>query len=109
MSIICAVVCFSGRRRHTRCALVTGVQTCTLPICAHGGAWLMLRTDGALAERSRQATRLCVLVFLFGFVAAGVWLALGIQGFSQLSVSDPGAALNQIGRASCKERVGQYV
>src|SRR3546814_5786001 len=29
------VVCFfffSSRRRHTRCALVTGVQTCALPI-----------------------------------------------------------------------------
>src|SRR3546814_4890286 len=27
-------VCFfSSRRRHTRCALVTGVQTCALPIC----------------------------------------------------------------------------
>src|SRR3546814_12528555 len=23
----------SSRRRHTRCALVTGVQTCALPIC----------------------------------------------------------------------------
>src|SRR3546814_6056754 len=37
---------FSSRRRHTRCALVTGVQTCALPIYeppwprdrrAHGG------------------------------------------------------------------------
>src|SRR3546814_8889673 len=27
-----AVCFFSGRRRHTRCALVTGVQTCALPI-----------------------------------------------------------------------------
>src|SRR3546814_8777867 len=30
---------FSSRRRHTRCALVTGVQTCALPIfcpkCGH--------------------------------------------------------------------------
>src|SRR3546814_9058081 len=25
---------FSSRRRHTRCALVTGVQTCALPIYA---------------------------------------------------------------------------
>src|SRR3546814_15985854 len=25
---------FSSRRRHTRCALVTGVQTCALPIWA---------------------------------------------------------------------------
>src|SRR3546814_354582 len=26
---------FSSRRRHTRCALVTGVQTCALPICQY--------------------------------------------------------------------------
>src|SRR3546814_4444012 len=36
---VCFVLCiseyiffFSSRRRHTRCALVTGVQTCALPI-----------------------------------------------------------------------------
>src|SRR3546814_7078658 len=29
---------FSSRRRHTRCALVTGVQTCALPICAGAAA-----------------------------------------------------------------------
>src|SRR3546814_5039460 len=38
---MCFVVCFffSSRRRHTRCALVTGVQTCALPISGslHGG------------------------------------------------------------------------
>src|SRR3546814_2098228 len=27
---------FSSRRRHTRCALVTGVQTCALPIWQSG-------------------------------------------------------------------------
>src|SRR3546814_12378669 len=27
---------FSSRRRHTRCALVTGVQTCALPILVQG-------------------------------------------------------------------------
>src|SRR3546814_6421545 len=31
MSSLCFF--FSSRRRHTRCALVTGVQTCALPIC----------------------------------------------------------------------------
>src|SRR3546814_3382420 len=36
---VCVLLCsvrvfffFSSRRRHTRCALVTGVQTCALPI-----------------------------------------------------------------------------
>src|SRR3546814_8457694 len=37
--ILCVLFClffFSSRRRHTRCALVTGVQTCALPIsCAN--------------------------------------------------------------------------
>src|SRR3546814_5053904 len=36
LSRLCLFVCclffFSSRRRHTRCALVTGVQTCALPI-----------------------------------------------------------------------------
>src|SRR3546814_12253003 len=33
ISLIYVVFFFSSRRRHTRCALVTGVQTCALPIC----------------------------------------------------------------------------
>src|SRR3546814_2851533 len=34
LSIMCCLFFFffSSRRRHTRCALVTGVQTCALPI-----------------------------------------------------------------------------
>src|SRR3546814_9780922 len=32
LSVELAAVVVSGRRRHTRCALVTGVQTCALPI-----------------------------------------------------------------------------
>src|SRR3546814_5889796 len=41
---VCFFFFFSSRRRHTRCALVTGVQTCALPILpiARGeGAWLV--------------------------------------------------------------------
>src|SRR3546814_8224879 len=39
---------FSSRRRHTRCALVTGVQTCALPI--YGGEAL-LPAAAALSAR----------------------------------------------------------
>src|SRR3546814_7943827 len=31
--------CFSSRRRHTMCALVTGVQTCALPIFPEWYFW----------------------------------------------------------------------
>src|SRR3546814_5405493 len=34
----CYMFFFSSRRRHTRCALVTGVQTCALPICESSSA-----------------------------------------------------------------------
>src|SRR3546814_19555277 len=35
VGVLCCFV-FSSRRRHTRCALVTGVQTCALPIYVEG-------------------------------------------------------------------------
>src|SRR3546814_11222642 len=36
MYVVCFLFFFSSRRRHTRCALVTGVQTCALPISRIG-------------------------------------------------------------------------
>src|SRR3546814_2824711 len=40
------MLCFfcSSRRRHTRCALVTGVQTCALPIYVKSGGKTRLST-----------------------------------------------------------------
>src|SRR3546814_6896473 len=47
---------FSSRRRHTRCALVTGVQTCALPI-----SWRMhpfsIAWQAAYAHRVAAAVR----------------------------------------------------
>src|SRR3546814_3163210 len=40
---------FSSRRRHTRCALVTGVQTCALPISQ----------ERLAADRARQEAQEC--------------------------------------------------
>src|SRR3546814_4391027 len=34
--VLCIFFFFLGRRRHTSCALVTGVQTCALPISVNG-------------------------------------------------------------------------
>src|SRR3546814_7393789 len=55
---------FSSRRRHTRCALVTGVQTCALPIFAkrsllksssRGSRGTTSIPSGAVLGRLRQA------------------------------------------------------
>src|SRR3546814_6099432 len=45
---------FSSRRRHTRCALVTGVQTCALPISRSDMAELMQVADFLKMEENRQ-------------------------------------------------------
>src|SRR3546814_4479110 len=65
--------CFSSRRRHTRCALVTGVQTCALPISANS------MPCGAAAMRSwlaRYQGRICLL-FVFAAIVALHVFALG--------------------------------
>src|SRR3546814_4746260 len=41
---------FSSRRRHTRCALVTGVQTCALPI------WYRFVVDGIRSDTGTVRT-----------------------------------------------------
>src|SRR3546814_13786269 len=52
---MCVCFFFSSRRRHTRCALVTGVQTCALPIFGRlPRAWLRGLGD-ALAWGWRRA------------------------------------------------------
>src|SRR3546814_2761403 len=57
MCSVWSVFFFSSRRRHTRCALVTGVQTCALPI------WPELRS-GAVPLHADART-------LVGFVVRG--------------------------------------
>src|SRR3546814_14461501 len=79
---VCIVLLFlSSRRRHTMCALVTGVQTCALPISSS-------------SRTSRQNLK-----------------SYSGSSRSRASTSSPraNAARREIGRASCRERVCQYV
>src|SRR3546814_3209132 len=76
---------FSSIRRHTRCALVTGVQTCALPIYPMQSITEELCfTSGIGQERARVELD-----------ATGPYI-------------DQSIAI-QIGRASCRERMCQYV
>src|SRR3546814_3934082 len=53
----CLFFFFSSRRRHTRCALVTGVQTCALPISPwrKRDSRSALRPSGKLASNSHKS------------------------------------------------------
>src|SRR3546814_7346585 len=52
------VLCFvSSRRRHTRCALVTGVQTCALPIYSDYSQVKYELPPGSTLEQSETIAR----------------------------------------------------
>src|SRR3546814_8221816 len=89
----------SSRRRHTRCALVTGVQTCALPIF-----WMYLpRHDGPLVdpvpavERSAPAAGAGETVLLVDddpIVRLFVGELLGELGYGAIEASDGAAAVD---------------
>src|SRR3546814_2410777 len=103
---------FSSRRRHTRCALVTGVQTCALPIYGlhymvkkkyHRGFILNVALIFAGAMGNIIDSTFYGLIFSEStwFEKASLFPAAG--GYSSLLHG------KEIGRASCRERVCQYV
>src|SRR3546814_4018642 len=111
---------FSSRRRHTRCALVTGVQTCALPIsraprtagrrCTASTRWGGLR----FGRRQQPVER-----YLAGLEiepqrrtdAAELEVGRTRERHRprlDVEVADRNRR-REIGRASCRERVCQYV
>src|SRR3546814_6362929 len=87
--VLCVYIFFfSSRRRHTRCALVTGVQTCALPI------WLGV--DLRLWREQQRVVRLLAV----GLLRHRMHVHLAVEHTVRRT---------EIGRASCRERVCQYV
>src|SRR3546814_10612163 len=109
--IICVFVFFvSIRRRQTRCALVTGVQTCALPISllmgsppAGAQAFDLL---GNVAPAADAASPMAAVFRSAGAAVGAATTALGGLGKPQSAVVE---AVAQLGRASRRERVCQYV
>src|SRR3546814_12725913 len=89
----------SSRRRHTRCALVTGVQTCALPILVNAAAFHYDYTD-------LQTT---VFLTVNGILSSVLQNApqAKIDGIEFSAGYRPDR--HQIGRASRRESVCKYV
>src|SRR3546814_9781517 len=102
---------FSSRRRHTRCALVTGVQTCALPIW---GMRLVLTVPRAVARALQLTDGEAVHVHSVGDFSVAELDALLQQSGRRWADLPPDLkrllrSPIQIGRASCRDRVCQYV
>src|SRR3546814_9826186 len=91
---------FSSRRRHTRCALVTGVQTCALPIYAGIESRCEIHVMDLVERRQLIRQRALFSERIVVHIGSGVG-GKDAAGAQQQS--------GEIGRASCRERVCQYV
>jgi len=61
-------------------ALLAGVVSLTM-LLAHGGAWLTLKTEGAVQRRAMAIGSVAGLVAIVAYVLAGLWLAFGIPAY----------------------------
>src|SRR3546814_4423033 len=97
------VFVFSSRRRHTRCALVTGVQTCALPICAfvvglrYGSGTLNHKVEG---KREVYWTGPSIGFDVGGNAANTFVLVYNLYDTQDLYHRFPAAEGTEIGRAS---------
>src|SRR3546814_20207244 len=107
---------FSSRRRHTRCALVTGVQTCALPIFADKAARLEVRVAASLPQVYADRDRLIqVLVNLLSNAAkfcdekAGYVVVTTMPGPEGLEIAivDNGRGMPQANRELLCEKFQQ--
>jgi cytochrome d ubiquinol oxidase subunit II len=83
-------------------ALLCGVVS-TAMITLHGAVYLAHRTEGAIQRRAALAARIFGIVLVVAFSAAGVWLAIGIDGYVISSSIDPAAAASPLGKSVVRE------
>ena len=76
-------------------ALLCGVVSSAM-IIFHGAIYLMHRTEDAIYSRARVAASAAGVILLAGFSVAGLWVWLGVPGYSIVSAFDPGATLNPL-------------
>lgn len=75
-------------------ALVAGVLSLAMLVC-HGGNYLVLRTEGEIAQRAGRASAVAAAVMLLAFAVAGM-MVVGMQGYRLVAAGAPGAALNPL-------------
>src|SRR3546814_8084875 len=99
MYLLCMFFFFSSRRRHTRCALVTGVQTCALPISFLFKQWGQWAPTTAVPGGD-----------LGGDMRRDLVRIVKPEGENDGHFRAGDVMMRkEIGRASCRERVCQYV
>lgn len=79
-------------------ALVSGLISVGM-LTLHGASYLALKASGPVVDRAAQVARLAAPVTIVLFLAAGIWVAFGIDGYvitSQLAHDGPSNPLSKL-------------
>src|SRR3546814_10838696 len=106
---------FSSRRRHTRCALVTGVQTCALPIFRMLSFVPLPGVDptalGLLSEQTRGGVLDFFNTFSGGSLKRMSLTALGVMPYITASIVVQRSEERRVGKecvSTCRSRWSPY-
>ncbi|MGA8239949.1 MAG: cytochrome d ubiquinol oxidase subunit II [Desulfobacterales bacterium] len=77
--------------------LLAGVVSLSM-LVMHGALYLQLRTEGELNARAAKAARWFGALFMAAFALAGLWQAVGIEGFRIVAMPDPGGVVSPLSK-----------
>ena len=88
-------------------ALLAGLVSVAM-LAMHGGAWLALKTDGAVTRRARRAVWIAALALVALFAVAGLWAAFGLSGYVISSPLAHDGPSNPLGKTVARQ-VGAWL
>lgn len=83
-------------------ALLTGMVSVTM-LVVHGATFLMVKTEGAVAERARNTAQWFAALLVLLFALAGLWLTMRIDGFAILAGGDPSGPSNPFNKVVAQQ------
>ncbi|AKX44602.1 cytochrome d ubiquinol oxidase subunit 2 [Thiopseudomonas alkaliphila] len=85
--------------------LLAGIVSLSM-LVMHGATWLTMRTSGAMQDRSVKAARYTALAYLVTFIGAGVYLWLGIKGYTVTSEINFNGAIDPLSKTVERTNAG---
>ena len=82
-------------------ALLAGVISVAM-LAMHGAAYLCLRLDGVLQARAARTARMAAIIVVVAFAAAGIWVAMGIDGYRITMIPDLNGQPNPLAKTVVK-------
>jgi len=84
-------------------ALLAGVTSLSM-LVMHGAVYLQIKTEGAIQVRARKSVNVFGILALVCFSIAGIWIAMGVSGYSIVDMPSPNANPNILAKTVSQQQ-----